>query len=150
MKPSTPGGRVDKERLASDSSGARKGLPMARYAGYLSRRRFLQGSLALAGLGLLSGCGLLPPGAPQPPKAAGALDVQLFLVTAPRANYLGTSFADTIQGPVDGLIMLADAYTRAASPGPFADFAAEKQLPAQTLGLTVPQSILIQATEVVQ
>src|SRR5918911_723942 len=29
--------------------------------GVLSRRRFLQGSLALASLGLLAGCGALPP-----------------------------------------------------------------------------------------
>ena len=42
---------------------------MARYAGHLSRRRFLQGSLALGGLGLLAGCGLIPPGT-QPPKVA--------------------------------------------------------------------------------
>jgi|ERR687888_2084004 putative ABC transport system substrate-binding protein len=34
----------------------------------LSRRSFLKGSLALAGLGLLSGCGLLPSQAQQPPK----------------------------------------------------------------------------------
>ena len=33
-----------------------------------SRRQFLQGSLALAGLGLLSGCGVLPPQAQPPPK----------------------------------------------------------------------------------
>ena len=33
-----------------------------------SRRRFLQGSLALAGLGLLAGCGVLPPQAQPPPK----------------------------------------------------------------------------------
>ncbi len=31
-----------------------------------SRRQFLRGSLALAGLGLLSGCGLLPPQRQQP------------------------------------------------------------------------------------
>ncbi len=34
-----------------------------------SRRRFLQNSLTLAGLGLLAGCGALPPGEPKPPKA---------------------------------------------------------------------------------
>src|SRR5436190_6872644 len=33
-----------------------------------SRRQFLQGSLALAGLGLLSGCGMLPPQVQQSPK----------------------------------------------------------------------------------
>ena len=37
-------------------------------AGLASRRRFLQGSLGLAGLGLLGGCGLLPPGAQQPKR----------------------------------------------------------------------------------
>src|SRR5438094_549292 len=36
--------------------------------GFLSRRRFLQGSLGLAGLGLLSGCGTPPTQAPRPPK----------------------------------------------------------------------------------
>ena len=35
-----------------------------------SRRHFLRGSLALAGLGLLSGCRLLPPQAQQPAKVA--------------------------------------------------------------------------------
>ena len=35
-----------------------------------SRRRFLQGSLALASFGLLSGCGLLPPRAEQPGRVA--------------------------------------------------------------------------------
>jgi putative tryptophan/tyrosine transport system substrate-binding protein len=34
----------------------------------LSRHRFLQGSLTLAGVGLLAGCGILPPQAPQPAK----------------------------------------------------------------------------------
>ena len=33
-----------------------------------SRRQFLQGSLAFVGFGLLSGCGLLPPGAQRPTK----------------------------------------------------------------------------------
>ena len=36
--------------------------------GHQSRRRFLRGSLALAGLGLLSGCGMLPPRAQPPAK----------------------------------------------------------------------------------
>jgi putative ABC transport system substrate-binding protein len=35
---------------------------------HTSRRRFLRGSLALAGLGLLSGCGLSPIAAPAPPR----------------------------------------------------------------------------------
>ena len=34
-----------------------------------SRRRFVRSSLALAGAGLLSGCGILPPPAEQPPRA---------------------------------------------------------------------------------
>jgi putative ABC transport system substrate-binding protein len=35
-----------------------------------ARRAFLQGSLALAGLGLLGGCALVPPGPPQPVRRA--------------------------------------------------------------------------------
>ena len=35
----------------------------------LSRRHFLRGGLALAGLGLVSGCGAVP-GQPQPPRRA--------------------------------------------------------------------------------
>ena len=41
-----------------------------------SRRRFLQGSLALAGLGLLAGCGVLPSPLQPPAKV-------------PRVGYLG-------------------------------------------------------------
>ena len=33
-----------------------------------SRRRFLRGTMILAGLGLLAGCGVLPPRTPQPGK----------------------------------------------------------------------------------
>ena len=55
----------------------------------LSRRRFLQGSAALAGLGLVSGCGGVPPQA-QPPKVrrigmlegSDALDETQFARTA--------------------------------------------------------------------
>src|SRR5215208_3978836 len=36
--------------------------------GFHSRRRFLQGSLALAGVGLLSGCGVLPGEAQRPAR----------------------------------------------------------------------------------
>src|SRR5205823_353964 len=32
------------------------------------RREFLQGSLALAGIGLLAGCGIIPPWVQSPPK----------------------------------------------------------------------------------
>ena len=35
-----------------------------------SRRRLLRGGLALAGLGLLAGCGILPPQAQGPSKVA--------------------------------------------------------------------------------
>jgi ABC transporter substrate binding protein len=41
----------------------------------LSRRRFLQGSAALAGLGLVSGCGGVPPWA-QPPKVRRIGDLE--------------------------------------------------------------------------
>ena len=44
--------------------------PTARAAHCRSRRRFLQGSLALVGLGLLSGCGMLPPQPRQPARRA--------------------------------------------------------------------------------
>ena len=50
-----------------------------------SRRRFLQGSLALAGLGLLSGCGAPPPQAQQPagPPRVGILSLAGSLAGAP-------------------------------------------------------------------
>ena len=32
------------------------------------RREFLQGSLAMAGIGLLAGCGIIPPWVQSPPK----------------------------------------------------------------------------------
>jgi putative ABC transport system substrate-binding protein len=143
-------------------------------------------------------------------EAASALGVQLSFLTARRPDLLGSSFADTIQGPVDGLIMLADSSTRAGFSRSFANFAAEKRLPAiyearglaqdgglmaygpnlpeqfrrsasyvdrilkgakpadlpveqptrfdfvvnlktaQTLGLTIPESVLQQATEIIQ
>jgi putative tryptophan/tyrosine transport system substrate-binding protein len=41
---------------------------MARHRAVRTRRRFLQGSLTLAGLGMLSGCGILPPQVQQAAK----------------------------------------------------------------------------------
>src|SRR5580765_5821592 len=56
-------------RLHRRERGTRKGLtPMARDRTERSRRQFVQGSLALAGLGLLAGCGALPAPGQQPPK----------------------------------------------------------------------------------
>src|SRR6266571_3957969 len=61
--------------------------------GALSRRQFLQGSLALAGLGLLSGCGLQLHQAKQPPQPPrlGVLD------TAPR-EALAPAFDALLEG----------------------------------------------------
>ena len=53
---------------------------------HIGRRRFLRGGLALAGLGLLSGCGLLPPQAQQPSKIPriGLLQVHPGLEPSPQ------------------------------------------------------------------
>ena len=56
------------------------------------RRRFLQGGLALAGLGLLGGCGVLPPGAQQPKRV-------------PSIGYLGGGNA-----PAAGSSLIYDAF----------------------------------------
>ncbi len=59
----------------------RLGTPARRH----SRRRFLQGSLAVAGLGLLSACGSAPPWAQQPAKV-------------PRFGYLALSVLNNLPG----------------------------------------------------
>ena len=51
-----------------------------------SRRAFLQGSLALAGVGLLAGCGIAPPAAKRPPKV-------------PRIGFLCTTCSSSFRGP---------------------------------------------------
>jgi putative ABC transport system substrate-binding protein len=52
------------------------GGTMRRTRSRFARRVFLRGGLALAGLGMLAGCGVLPPGAQQPPavRRIGFLD----------------------------------------------------------------------------
>ena len=59
-----------------------------------SRRQFLHGSLALAGLGLLSGCGVLPP---QAAPAAPVRRIGFLSATALAAN------ADRIEAFRQGL-----------------------------------------------
>src|SRR5262249_49431481 len=69
---------------------------LATVAHRLSRRRLLQGSAVLAGLGLVSGCGLVPPWA-QPPRVrrigmlegSGALDETQFVPYRDRLRELG-------------------------------------------------------------
>src|SRR4051794_10449566 len=63
--------------------------------GASSRRRFVQGSLAVAGLGLLSGCGIIPARGQQPAKV-------------PRIGYLASGVAGgpTEMAFVDGLRQL--------------------------------------------
>jgi putative ABC transport system substrate-binding protein len=67
--------------------------------GCLSRRRFMLGSAALTGLGLLAGCGVLPPQLRPPPKVpriglllfygdASALDPQAFLQGMRELEYI--------------------------------------------------------------
>src|SRR6266498_3675888 len=62
--------------------------------GAVSRRQFLQGSLALANIGLLSGCGILPVQIQQPAK----IPVIGFLATGPREGR-----APLIAGFLEGL-----------------------------------------------
>ena len=50
-----------------------------------SRRRFLRGSLALAGVGLVAGCGVLPPRTQSPAKV-------------PRIGWLGASRGEPVIG----------------------------------------------------
>src|SRR5262245_58152912 len=50
---------------AQDAKGR---TPMARDRAARSRRQFVRGGLAVAGVGLLAGCGVLSPRAPQPTK----------------------------------------------------------------------------------
>ena len=83
-----------------------------------TRRRFLRDGLALAGLGLLAGCGILPPQAQQPAKV-------------PRIGYLHHELAPATFG--SGSSMSAFLLTT-----------------AEELGLAIPQSVLLQATEVIE
>jgi putative ABC transport system substrate-binding protein len=55
--------QIELELLAVYTGGI-----MPRTRSRFARRAFLRGSLSLAGLGLLSGCGLLPPQAPAPER----------------------------------------------------------------------------------
>jgi putative tryptophan/tyrosine transport system substrate-binding protein len=61
---------------------------MARYRTVGTRRRFLQGSLAVAGVGLLSGCGLASRPRTEPKRAArvGFLDATSPQLTAPNLD----------------------------------------------------------------
>src|SRR3989442_1637883 len=123
-----------------------------------SRRQFLQNSLALASVGLLSGCGLPAARMPWSPKV-------------PRFGYLSFSVLNNLPGRTDafraGLRELGYVegqniigVYRFAEPGAkAADLPVEQPTKfelvvnlktAQTLGVTIPQSLLAQATQAIQ
>ncbi len=102
---------------------------MAHLHGRLNRRQFLRGSLALASLGLLSGCGMLPSQGQQPAKV-------------PRIGYLGNGFpgGSTEEAFLEGLRDLG--YVEAQNIGiewRFAEGRDERlpELAAELIGLPV-------------
>jgi len=89
-----------------------------------SRLHFLQGSLALVGLGLLAGCGLLPFRAQQPPKTPrlGVLDTSPREALAPAFDALLEGLQE--HGYIDGQNIIIE-YRIAELDDQFPDLAAE-------------------------
>ncbi len=132
-----------------------------------SRRHFIRASLALSGLGLLAGCGIFPPQAQAPPKVHR---IGLLLTGSPESTRAHTeSLRQGLRelGYVEGQnAVVADLHRRAAGyvdkilkgtkPGDLPieqptrfDFVVNLKT-AQAIGLTIPQSVLLQATELIQ
>src|SRR3954467_2524695 len=72
--------------FGSGAGGSRAGRRSQQVGALRSRRQIVQGGLALVGLGLVAGCGLLPPGWQQRPKVA-------------RIGNLAPNGPDAISGP---------------------------------------------------
>lgn len=132
---------------------------MARHA----RRRILQGSLALAGFSLLAGCGLvtLPGRGPKRPARVGylsALSPNARTIAAFREGMQAQGFREDqdyvlesryAEGRSERLPDLATTAAKQATATVPIVMAAIGSDPV-ALGLTIPQSVLAQATEIIQ
>lgn len=101
-----------------------------------TRRHLLRGSLALAGIGFLSGCGLGIPWMSRP--------------TGPRRiGYLSTNPSGRSAAYVDRVLKGANAAELPIEQPTLFDFVINLTT-AQAIGLTIPESVLLQATEIIQ
>jgi putative ABC transport system substrate-binding protein len=139
------------------------------------RRRLLEGGLALAGLGLLAGCERSGEQSPKVRRigflAVGSREGRAFLMIADLAlKYRLPTMTDFRELPESGGLLsfgpdLVDSYRRAAThvnkilkgANP-ADLPIEQPTKfdlyvnlktARALGLTIPQSVMVQATRVI-
>jgi hypothetical protein len=123
--------------------------------GSQSRRRFLRGSLALTGLGLLAGCGI-PVSPATPPARVRRIGwlVSGTLATNMRSQEAFRQGMGEL-GYVEGQHFALEVRSAEGRLEPLLELAAEFHFiinlnAARASGLSIPQSVLVQATEIIQ
>lgn len=126
----------------------------------LSRRRFLRGSLALAGASLLVGCAGYSPLGPAAPPTPPPIPRIGLLGLGQMASYRSFDLQQRLAelGYIEGETIVTERRNLSGAgakdrldalaveqPSQF-DFAINQHT-AQVLGLTIPQTVLLQATE---